>query len=110
MITPRLRKFRKSASLTQREIARLVGLVTQAGYSHVESGLRQPMLGVALSCCVLFDASLHDLFPVLAESTEREILARVQTLLDELTEDGDREAASAFLIEVVRRLAENSTP
>lgn len=109
MSTFRLRKLRKSAHLTQREVARLVGYASQRAYSDMESGLKRPALGTALACCILFDASLHDLFPNLAEYVERDLLARARKLLEEVAKDPNREVTSEFLKEMVDRLGDVST-
>ncbi len=52
----RLHKFRKSANLTQREVAALVGYASQRAYSDMEIGNKRPALGTALGCSILFDA------------------------------------------------------
>jgi transcriptional regulator with XRE-family HTH domain len=105
----RLRKFRKSAQLTQREVAMLVGSASQRAYSDVELGLKRPALGPALGCCILFDASLHDLFPDLAKFVERDVLARARKLKVEFGETLSREAAASHIAGVVSRISGSST-
>jgi transcriptional regulator with XRE-family HTH domain len=100
----RLRKYRKSAHLTQREVATLVGYASQRAYSDVELGIKRPALGTALGCCVLFDASLHDLFPDLAEFVGRDLLARARKLSAELAKYRSREAAASHIADVVSRI------
>ena len=109
MNTSRLRKLRKSANLTQREVARLVGYASQRAYSDMESGLKRPALGTALACCILFKASLHDLFPSLAGYVERDLLARARKLLAEVGET-HREVTANFIAETVRRLGDATPP
>jgi len=108
MRTSRLRKFRKSAHLTQREVAALVGYTSQRGYSDMELGTKLPAVVTALACCILFDISLSELFPGLSESVEREVEARTRKLCARLAADGDREAAAAFLEEVIERLGRSA--
>jgi transcriptional regulator with XRE-family HTH domain len=100
----RLRKFRKSVHLTQREVAMLVGYASQRAYSDLELGLKRPALGTALGCCVLFNASLHDLFPGLAEFVERDVLARARKLGVELARHSDREAAASHIADLIGRI------
>lgn len=104
MSTSRLRKFRKSADLTQQETAKLVGYNSQRAYSDVELGVKRPALGTALACCILFNASLHDLFPKIAEFVERDLAARARKLRSKLETARNRDAAAAYLTDVVTRL------
>lgn len=109
MNTCRLRKFRKSAHLTQREVAMLVGYASQRAYSDVELGVKRPALGTALGCCILFNASLHDLFPDLADFVERDVLARARKLDAELRQAPNREAAASHVADVLTRLGGSSS-
>ena len=104
MSTCRLRKYRKAANLTQREVATLVGYASQRAYSDVELGINRPALGTALACSILFDAPPHELFPGLAEFIERDVLARTRALHEVLGPDADREPAVSFLFGVLGRL------
>lgn len=104
MSMSRLRKHRKSAQLTQREAARLIGYTSQRAYSDMELGLKRPALGTALACCVLFKASLHELFPTLADSVERHAVACARKLHAELAKDSERENTALFLAEIIERL------
>jgi DNA-binding XRE family transcriptional regulator len=104
MSTTRLRKFRKSVRLTQREAAWLIGYTSQRAYSDMELGLKRPALGTALACCTLFRSTLQDLFPDFVETVEGHTVARARKLHAELVKDSDRESASAFLAEIIERL------
>jgi transcriptional regulator with XRE-family HTH domain len=101
----RLRKFRKSANLTQREVATLVGYASQRAYSDMELGIKRPALGTALACSILFDAPLSELFPGLTELVGRDVLARAKKLEAELSEHPNREAAASHVAEMVSRIA-----
>ena len=109
MSTCRLRKFRKSAHLTQREVATLVGYASQRAYSDMELGLKRPALSTALACCVLFKASLHELFPGLAEFVERDVLARARKLQVQLEATLNRESAASHIADIIKRLGEISS-
>ena len=100
----RLRKFRKTAHLTQREVATLVGYASQRAYSDMELGLKRPGLGTALACSVLFKASLAELFPDLTDYVERTLLARARKLQYELTADGRREMATPHIAQLIADL------
>jgi DNA-binding XRE family transcriptional regulator len=106
MSMSRLRKLRKIANLTQREVAKLVGYASQRAYSDMELGLKRPALGTALACCILFSASLEDLFPTLAHDVGRDVVVRARRLLEEITKHGRREITASFVARVVERLGE----
>jgi len=76
----RLRKYRKSAHLTQRELAILVGLGSQGALSGIEAGLKRPGTRIAISCELLFGVSMRELFPGLYSKFERDVLASAQRL------------------------------
>jgi transcriptional regulator with XRE-family HTH domain len=101
MSTSRLRKFRKSANLTQREVATLVGYASQRAYCDVELGLKRPALGPAIACSILFNASLHSLFPTLAESVQQGLLSRARKLQEELQKSGNRRETALFVAEII---------
>ena len=106
MRTTRLRKLRKFANLTQREVARLVGYTSQRAYSEMESGQKRPALGTALACCILFGASLEELFPTLAQDVGRNVVVQARRLLEEVAKHGKREITVDFIATVVERLGE----
>lgn len=100
----RLRKFRKTAHLTQREVATLVGYASQRAYSDMELGLKRPGLGTALACCILFKTSLAELFPDLAEYVERTLLARARKVQEALEADASRDMAASHIAKIIRDL------
>ncbi len=87
----------------------LVGYASQRAYSDVELGLKRPALGTALGCCILFNASLHDLFPGLAEFVGRDVLARARKLTAELGATLNRAASTSHMADVVSRIDGSST-
>jgi transcriptional regulator with XRE-family HTH domain len=110
MNTCRLKKYRKSAHLTQREVATLVGYASQRAYSDVEIGLKRPALGTALGCSILFNASLSELFPDLAQGVGRDVLARAQKMSAELAKHPNREEAASYMAEIIGHIDSSSTP
>ena len=87
----------------------LVGYASQRAYSDLELGLKRPALGTALGCCILFNASLHELFPDLSEFVGRDVLARAKKLNVDLAKHVSREAAASHMADVVSRIAGPST-
>jgi DNA-binding XRE family transcriptional regulator len=71
----RVRQARKHHSLTQDELAQLLGIY-QGNISRLESGATPPDLETAFSLQVIFGASLHDLFPALFEKIEDAVMRR----------------------------------
>jgi len=87
----------------------LVGYASQRAYSDVELGIKRPALGTALACSILFNASLPDLFPGLAEFVERDVLARARKLNEDLAKHPNREAAASHVADIVSRIGSSST-
>ncbi len=106
----RLRKFRKTIGLTQREAATLVGYASQRAYSDLELGVKRPGLKTALACCALFKVSLAELFPELTEYVNRTLLARAREVHDELGSDANREIAASHLACVISDIDKRTRP
>lgn len=100
----RLRKFRKSAHVSQRELAFLVGLHSQGVMSEIEGGMKRPGVGVAIACEVAFGVSIAELFPALDAEVLRDVLANARTLHAELEPNQRRAATTAFLAALISRL------
>lgn len=81
----RVRQARKHHSLTQEELAHLLGLY-QGSISRLESGESPPDLETALSLQIIFGRSLHDLFPILFDRIEDAVMRRGATLDQRLSE------------------------
>ena len=102
----RLRKMRKSAHLSQHELARLLGLRSQSLLSEIETGLKRPSVVIALASAVVFDTTIAELFPGLANHAERTALAAALELhKGSLDEDTD---ATAFVAALISRLNKTS--
>jgi len=78
---PRLRAYRKSAGLSQRELALLLGLRSQSTISQLELGKRRPSLATLIACERLFGAPAQDLFLSVTAGIEARLFARARHLL-----------------------------
>lgn len=78
------RRWRRTATFKQKEIARLLGLQCTAQVSRIEKGLRVPGLSLAIALEVLTGFRLHEIVPHLYEVVEEETLARVTAMLMEM--------------------------
>lgn len=104
-LTCRLRKYRKSAQLSQQELAFLVGLKSQGALSEIEAGLKRPSASVVLSCELIFATPPQELFPGLHGHSQREVLAIARRLQTAIQGRGNRSATAAQLAALVRRLS-----
>jgi transcriptional regulator with XRE-family HTH domain len=107
MAIPRVREYRKSASLAQRELAMLVGLATQHAFSELESGAKRPGLDVAFACALALGVPLDNLFPELATHIEQAMLLRARALLGALQADDRRRQPAVYVANLVRRLSDH---
>ena len=89
----RVRQARKHHSLTQDELAHLLGIY-QGNISRLESGETPPDLETAFSLQVIFGRSLHDLFPTLYDNIEDAVMRRAATLDRRLSERPTLNAAA----------------
>ena len=85
MATPQphssFRKWRRTASFKQKEIAQLLGLKDDTQICRIEQGYRVPGLALAIALEVLTGMSLHEILSSMYEQVEEETLARVTTML-----------------------------
>jgi transcriptional regulator with XRE-family HTH domain len=103
---PDIRKLRKSARLTQRELAHLVGLQSQGVFSEIETGRKRPNLAIVLALAVVFDRPVAEIFPQLRAQAERLVL----TAARELDNDSDlHPAAQSFVAALIARLGDKPT-
>lgn len=100
----RVRQYRKSVSLAQREAAALVGLEVQNSFSELESGAKRPGLDVAIACALALDVPVNELFPTLAAHVEQDLLARARRLHAELVADPLRQSTAVYLAALIKRL------
>ena len=78
-----LRKYRRSWGLSQRELARLLGLEGSTHISRLEHGKRTPRLETALSCSTLFGVPLGDIFPQVARESGDTLRERICILQED---------------------------
>lgn len=100
----RLRRFRKHAHLSQRELAFLAGLIAQGQISEIENGLKHPSLSVEACCEVIFENPLQELYPTLYAKAENEVFERAVLLLEKLQTDPTRADAATYVAALISRL------
>ena len=97
-----LRSHRRKSGLSQRELANIVGYVTQAPVSEHERSVTIPALLIAMSYEVVFRVPLSELFPALYATVEANIeeqLTRIESELQQSTAKGRRAAYIARKLE-----------
>lgn len=100
----RLRKYRKSAHLSQRELAFLVGLQSQGQISEIESGLKIPGLVVEVCCEIVFGPPFRELYPDLYAKAENEVFEHALRLQAELVSHPDRCETAEYIAALISRL------
>lgn len=75
-----LRRLRKSAGLTQKELAYLTGLDSATSVSRIERSLCTPNLLALLALQYIFQRSPEQLLPELVREVERMVVIRANTL------------------------------
>ena len=87
-LTCYLKTHRKRLGLTQNEFAMLVGGKSEACVSRLERLTRKPDIETAFACQVLFDVSVHEVFPGIYASVEQAVIDRARLLVVSLENDG----------------------
>lgn len=100
----RLRKWRKSAHLLQREVAYLIGLTSQSMAAGLEAGIKRPGREAALAAAAVFDVPITEIFPGMVLEIDRQVFARACELHRHLQGDTERAAAVAYLAALIDRL------
>lgn len=88
-----LRRERRGWGLTQKELAKLLGMNSRTHVSKIEHGKRKPSVEFLIASLVLFGASIEDLYPSLYSHIEEEVLREASTLLETLAGNGSPKAA-----------------
>lgn len=93
-------------ALTQRELARLLGLSTGGAVSRIERSNRVPKTQTFIACSIVFGIGTAELFPSLYEEIEEAIITTAKILLDETEgkNDKDSELKRAFLKDILSRI------
>jgi transcriptional regulator with XRE-family HTH domain len=82
-----LRKYRKARGLTQKEIARVLGLKNTSTISRWESGFCLPKLITVMKLAVLYRTMVDGLFIDLRRLLQKDILKAEQKLLQNKPQD-----------------------
>jgi transcriptional regulator with XRE-family HTH domain len=101
-ITSYLRSHRKSAGLSQRDLAKIIGYLTTAQVSKYERAEILPPLLVALAYEAVFRRPVAELFPGIYETVRKEIeehLDKMETELQQLTAKGREAQITARMLE-----------
>jgi transcriptional regulator with XRE-family HTH domain len=77
-----LRSYRRRWGLSQKDLAYLLGLKSEAVVSRIEKKLRRPSLKVVIGCFIIFGTSAVDLFPGISQGIEDDVMARVWELYE----------------------------
>jgi transcriptional regulator with XRE-family HTH domain len=96
-----LRSNRKRLSLSQDEVAFLLGAQSGAKVCRYEQFVREPSLETALACEVIFQRSASELFGGLYQKVEGEVMERAKTL-------ADREKQTARKRQILTNIANKS--
>jgi len=81
-----IRTYRKRASLTQEEVAFLLGSKSSAGISRHERFKQTPDLQTLLAYEMLFRTPVRSLFSGTHKKVEQKLLRRIRLLIRKLTE------------------------
>lgn len=92
-----MRTHRKRWGLTQKELARLIGVKSGTQVSRYERLLRKPKLHIALACQVIFGELPHRVFPKHFEKVEEGVIERGYELYQEL-ENSETKTAKRKLV------------
>ncbi len=81
----RLRAYRKSYGLSQRELAVLLGLRSQGLIAEYETGRKRPGIEALVACALIFDQPVAALFPRFHTRVTRNVRLRAKCLQDAVT-------------------------
>jgi len=76
----RLRAYRKSSGLSQRELAALLGLRSQGLIAEYETGKKHPGVKALIACALIFNRPIRMIFPRLHSTVALEISVRAKHL------------------------------
>jgi len=102
-----LKAYRKSAGLSQHEVAELLGFLTHKNVWRYERAGNIPSVEIVLTLELIFDARAADLFPIAALAAESRLLVQADTLLDRLERQGGSERVNrkrAHVASIKRRI------
>ncbi|MBI3418006.1 MAG: helix-turn-helix transcriptional regulator [Verrucomicrobia bacterium] len=102
-----LLSHRKRLSLSQDEVALLLGTESGAKVCRYERFAREPSLATALAFEVIFQRSASELFGGLYQKVEQEVTARAQALAGRI-EPGKRDRQTAHKRRILANIANKS--
>lgn len=105
-----LRSHRRKSGLSQRELAHIVGYVTQAPVSEHERSVTIPALLIALSYEVVFRVPLSELFPALYRTVEVDIEEQLTKIESELQQSNATGRRAAYVARKLEWLWERRNP
>jgi transcriptional regulator with XRE-family HTH domain len=77
-----VRKFRKRAALSQRDVAFLLGVKSPSKISRYERFVREPGFATAIACEAIFQRPVSELFPGPYQEIGAGVKMRAKILLD----------------------------
>jgi len=101
----RLRKLRKTAGLSQRELAYLIGLTSQSLLSEIEAGLKRPSITVALASALVLNVPVGEVFPGLLANAQQNALERARKLCGQVV-PASRAQARSYVAAIISRLGD----
>jgi transcriptional regulator with XRE-family HTH domain len=90
--TPRnyLRSYRLRWSLSQSELASLLGWERSEIISRIEKKKRYPTLRLVMACFILFGTPAAELFPDIAASVETDVMGRIWEFYQKIQGDSSK--------------------
>jgi len=107
-LTIYLRTHRRRWGLTQKELARLIGLQSGSQVSRLERGKRQPTFPIVIACVLIFGVQAADIFPALVNDVEDEVMQHAYQLYRAL--QGDTSTAAKAKLELLNQLVAHINP
>lgn len=98
----RLRAYRKSAGLSQGELATLLGLQSQGLLSELERNKKRPGIEVLIGCERIFDVPFDRIFPGIARGVQTDIALRSEDLLSKRHRRSDHRKRKALAALITR--------
>ena len=78
-----IRRERRKWGLTQREVARLIGVTSSAHVSALERGITRPSAEVLLALQMLFGMTAAQLFPQVVQRAQAKVMTEAAAMLDD---------------------------
>ena len=105
-----LRMYRKKSWLSQRELAEVLGLITEWRISEHERSISVPHLLTAMSYEIVFNVPISKLFPGIYETVRENIESRLGKLESRLQESNAKGRAAVPIARKLEWLCERKNP